>query len=284
MITFEAVKAHDSTAIRVARFEPPTKAIGVVQIIHGFGEGLAHYKEIATFFANSGYVCIVHDQRGFGEMPDMEPKQRQKARGIMPGYEYLLEDIKTLYQKINQWYPGLPVILYGHSMGGNIAINYLLKHSEHNMAILEAPWLRLYKPLPKLANSLARLIGKASSNVAISANINIDAISRDREVTNSRRTDGIYHTRMSLRLYSQVVEAGEYAIENAARISIPTLLLCPGGDTIVCPNAIREFAKGCDKNLVFVEYPEAYHCLHADINNAEVMAAMLDFCNERVGE
>ena len=284
MIKFESVATHDALTLRVARFEPPAKPIGVIQIIHGFGEGLIHYKEIASFFATNGYACIVHDQRGFGEMPDMSPKERRKGRGVVPGYDYLIEDIRTLRRKIDQWYPDVPVILFGHSMGGNLAANYLIRYADEALpyakAILEAPWLRLYKPLPKFATSVAQLVGRASAKLTISARINLDDISRNADITNGLRNDGVYHNRMSLRLYAEIVDAGEYVIENAAKISMPTLLLCPGADKIVCPKAIREFAEIAGENVRLMEFPDAYHCLHADTVYVEVMTAVMDFVRE----
>ena len=286
MIIYESIEAHDGISLRVARFEPQNKPVGIVHIIHGFGEGLAHYKEIAGFFVANGYACIVHDQRGFGEMPDMAPRQKKKARGVIPGYVYLLEDIKTLRSKIETWHPGVPVILFGHSMGANIAANYLLKYPDNKLqyskAILEAPWLRLHRPLPKFTTSLARLIGRASGKFTIQARLNLNDISRNTDIIKTLGNDGVYHNRMSLRLYAEVVEAGEYALTNAAKITLPTLLLCPGADKIVCPEAIREFSARAGKNVNLVEYPDAYHCLHADIVNVEVMATVLDFCGEGV--
>jgi len=278
---YDSVKAHDGVKIRVARFEA-IKPRGVVQIIHGFGEGLIHYIDVATFLSQNGYTCVIHDQRGFGEMSDLLQRQRRKARGVVPGYDYFIEDIKTVRNQINHWYPDLPVILYGHSMGGNIAANYLIRYGGSEKLILEAPWLRLCKPLPKFATVVAGFLGRLSEKIAIDAKVNIDHISRDPEVNHSRRTDGIYHTRMSLRMYAQVVKAGEYAITNAAKISVPTLLLCPGEDKIVCPDAIREFGSRANRNVEMVEYPGAYHCLHADIIKAEVIEKVLHFINTQI--
>ena len=298
MIKYESIKAHDGTAIRAARFEAQYELKGVIQIIHGFGEGLVHYKDVAGYFTDNGYACVIHDQRGFGEMPDMSTKQRHRARGVAPGYKYLLDDVNTVRRNIDVWYPDVPVILYGYSMGANIAACYLIKSaSEPNLGesgvsqlpndaqyakvILESPWLRLYKPLPKFTTLLARLIGKASGNVTISSSLNMDAISRNGDIAKNLRHDNVFHTRMSLRLYAEIVAAGEYVLENADKIVAPTLLLCPGADKIVCPKAIREFARRANANVMLTEYADGYHCLHADTINAEVMAAMLDFCSGR---
>jgi alpha-beta hydrolase superfamily lysophospholipase len=277
--TQEMIKMHDGVAIRVARFEPSNKPVKVIQIIHGFGEGIEHYEETAEFFVRNGYACVIHDQRGFGKMPDKTPAQKQKARGVTLGYEYFLEDIKTLREKIARWYPELPVVIFGCSMGGNITSNYLLKYpqEQYEKAILEVPWLRLYKPLSKFALMTARILGKISRKLAISSHLNLDDISRDKDKINGLKNDGIFHDRISFQLLTEILNAGEYAVSNATRIALPTLLLCAGDDKIVSSKAIREFADKANKNVTFIEYPGGYHCLHMDIIDAQVLDAMLAF-------
>nr|AGS51901.1 putative lysophospholipase [uncultured bacterium contig00002] len=91
------------------------------------------------------------------------------------------------------------------------------------------------------------------------------------------KADKIFHDRISLRLYAEITAAGEYAIKNAARITIPTLLLCAGSDKIVSVNAMREFCINAKENVTMLEYPDAYHCLRSDTGGNEVEEAMLDF-------
>jgi len=279
---YESLKAHDGAIIRVARFEPADVPVGVVQIVHGFGEGLTHYIGVAAFFTKNGYACVIHDQRGFGEMPHLSPKKRRRARGVVPGYKHLLEDVKTLRGKIERWYPNMPVILYGHSMGGNIAANYVLRRNEkpYTKAVLEAPWFRLYKPLSEFNASLAKVLGRISRRFTVASKLNLDDISRDADVIKNLRDDDVYHDRMSLRLYTEVAQAGEYALKNAMQIPVPTLLLCPGADKIVCPAAIREFSECENVHIKLVEFADSYHCLHSDINNAEVMGVVMEFIRE----
>ncbi|MCL2399153.1 MAG: lysophospholipase [Defluviitaleaceae bacterium] len=277
--TIEMITMHDNEPIQTARFDPQIEPKGVVQIIHGFGEYMGQYKEVAEFFVANDYACVFHEQRGFGDMPHKTQKQRKLERGLSPGYPYFLNDTKTIRNKIDNWYPNKDVFLFGHSMGGNIAINYLLENPNMNYkkAILEAPWLRLYKPLPGPAMSLVRLLGRISGKLAVSAKINPDHITRNKDIISALREDQIFHDRISLQLFAEIIDAGENALQNAAKFPIPALLLCPGMDKIVCPQAIRIFSEANPQKFTLLEYPDGYHCLHSDIINKEVMKAMLEF-------
>jgi len=283
-IKYKKINAHDGTSIRIALLTPEKKIQGVIQIIHGFGEGIKYYEDFAIFFAKEGYACVIHDQRGHGKMPDLISRQKQKSRGVVHSYEFLLKDIKNIRSEISKWYPNLPVILFGNSMGGNIVINFLLKEpreqyeGQYRKVILEAPWLRLYKPLPVHAVVAARYLGKISRKLAIKIHLKKDYISKNQEKIKRLKNDEIFHDRMSFRLFTEISDAGENAIKNASLITLPTLLLCAGEDKIVCPKAIKEFSENGNENIVFIEYLDGYHCLHADIINADVMDKMLDFC------
>jgi alpha-beta hydrolase superfamily lysophospholipase len=284
-LTYEMITACDGALIRTVRFEPDTEPaggpVGIIHILHGFGEGVEHYEDTAEFFTRGGYACVAHDLRGFGAMPDKTRRQRQAARGVTPGYDYFLEDLKTIRYKIDEWYPGLPSILFGFSMGGNISINYLLKYSQdqYKKVILVSPWLRLYKPLPGFVETIANCIGKISPKLTLCSRLNVRYISRDQEKMYRLKAYNIFHDRISFRMYAGISDSGEYAIQNAARITIPVLLLCAGEDKIVSPKAIREFSSNMNGNVTFIEYPGAYHHLHLDIISDEVLAEILSFCN-----
>jgi lysophospholipase len=268
--------------IRVMRVEPEDAPKGVVQFVHGFGEHIGMYDALAGFFAEHGYAFVIHDQRGHGEMRDKTPTQREKALGVVPSYVYFLTDITAIRQKIDDWFPDLPVTLAGLSMGGNIVANYLERMPAPRFvkAIIESPWLRLAKPLPGVVTEFARVVGSFTPNLAIPAGLNLDAITRDPGETEKMKTDPFYHGRISFKLYSQILDAGEYAIAHAAEIKLPTLLMTGTGDRIVSVDAIRELANNAGLNVTLVEYDGAFHALHQETNRAEVMSAMLAFCNK----
>ena len=143
-------------------------------------------------------------------------------------------------------------------------MSILLDLLDFTTVILEAPWLRLYRPIGSVSLALAKLLGRISPHLAMNTTLDKTHICRNEERTKSLETDGCYHNRISFRLITEITEAGEAAIKNAKKIKIPTLLLCPAADKIVCPNAIREFAQNANKNITTIEYPDGYHALRND--------------------
>ena len=278
---FSSVVTNDGMSLYVARYQPEVKPPAVIQIVHGFGESVCHYDEMAVYFAQNGFAVVMHDQRGHGEMPGLSASQRKKARGVAE-FALLLQDIKTIRMEISGWYKDTPVILLGHSMGGLIAAKYLLDFSqgEYTKAVFETPWLRLFKPLPTAAVSAIKLAGKLSGKIAINTGLDLNAISRDKGKVNTLRTDGIYHTRISLRLFGEITEAGKEVMNNPQKITIPALLLNAGRDRIVCPEAIRTFCDGSEENFRYIEYEDGFHNLHSDIIRGKVLEDMVGFCRE----
>lgn len=281
---YDMMVMRDGTLVRIARFEPETDLTGtpvsgVVQFVHGFGEHIGMYTDVARFFTSHGYALVVHDQRGHGSMPDKTPAKRAKALGVVPSYACFLSDITAIRRQIAAWYPGLPVALAGLSMGGNIVANYAerLPDAPYACVLIESPWLRLATPMPGIVTAFARIVGRLHPSLAISSRLDLDAVTRDPAQLAAMKADPLYHDRISLKLYAQVLDAGAYAIEHAADITAPTLLLCGTGDRIVSVEAIHELAAHAGPNLTLHEFPGAYHCLHADSNRQEVLDSMLAF-------
>ncbi len=278
----QMLQMQDAVPIKVARWEPQGPPMGVVQLLHGFGEHLQLYESLAEQLTRQGYACVTHDQRGHGEMPGLDERQCHRRFGIAPNYETFLSDIDTVRSHIDGWHPQLPVFLYGHSMGGNIALSYLLRRTQqrHQKVVLETPWLRLHeqeKQSPPMVRVAARVLGGISPKIVYPTKLNIDAISRDTQYVAQLRRDPLFHNRLSFRLITQIMDAGEAALANAQRLTLPTLLLCAGQDKIVCPQAIREFAAKAGPNVVLEEYPEGYHALHNDTNQSQVIDRVVSF-------
>lgn len=113
-------------------------ARAVVQVNHGLAEHAARYERFADFLAEHGFHSYAHDHRGHGftNAPDAPPGRF----GTPSGRDKVIADVAAIHGLIRAEHSGLPVILFGHSMGGLIALNYLLRHPEavHAAAIWNA--------------------------------------------------------------------------------------------------------------------------------------------------
>lgn len=277
-----SIKAIDDFDIRLATFESEN-SIGVVQIVHGFGEGIEYYDEIASYFVKHKYTVVMHDQRGFGKMPDIDKRKKRKTKGVIENYDWFLNDIESVAIYIEKKYVNIPKILYGFSMGGNISVNFLLKRpswqNKYKKYVIVAPWLENYKNANKYLKFISKQIGKISPNIKIRSYLNVARISHDVKRVFDLRDDGVFHDTISLRMFSQVQEAGDYAISNANKLNIETLLMIAGDDRIICNKAIRKFLYNTNKNVLYKEYDKAYHCLHFEREREKIMNDVIVFLN-----
>lgn len=98
----------------------------VVQVNHGLAEHAARYARFADFLAGHGIVTYAHDHRGHGFTT--APNAPAGRFGTPSGHDKVVADVAAIHDLIRSEQPGVPVVLFGHSMGGLIATSYLLKH------------------------------------------------------------------------------------------------------------------------------------------------------------
>lgn len=108
----------------------PAKGVaqGVVQINHGLAEHAGRYARFAAFLAARGFHAYAHDHRGHGHTT--APDAPLGSFGAEPAAEKVLADVLAVHQRIAADHPGLPVIVFGHSMGAMIALAFLTRHAE----------------------------------------------------------------------------------------------------------------------------------------------------------
>ena len=100
-------------------WEPDKKPKAVVALLHGLGEHIGRYAHVGEAFSNAGYAVMGFDLRGHGKSGGL--------RGHLPSVEAYMRDIDLLLEHVRARYPGLPVFLYGHSLGAILALTYGLR-------------------------------------------------------------------------------------------------------------------------------------------------------------
>jgi alpha-beta hydrolase superfamily lysophospholipase len=115
--------ASDGAKIFVYRWETdrqPPRA--VVQIAHGASEHSARYRRVAEQLTAAGYSVYANDHRAHGRTAADFGRFGVARPG---GWEAIVNDTHELTERIKQDHPGLPVVLFGHSMGSLIGQAYL---------------------------------------------------------------------------------------------------------------------------------------------------------------
>lgn len=107
------------------RFYEADAPKAVVKFIHGMEEYQDRYEPFAEYLREAGYTVVTADLRGHGKNAPVLSHIADKE-----GHLRLLEDEEVILDEIHGRWPGLPVILFGHSMGTIIARAFLQKHSE----------------------------------------------------------------------------------------------------------------------------------------------------------
>ena len=118
-------KSADGTKIVAYRWDPQGEQRAAVQLTHGMGEHAQRYDHVARALNKAGLVVYAQDHRGHGASADPDMYGNLGAGG----WKALVDDIGLLSANIRAEYPGLPLILLGHSMGSFAVQQYLLDHS-----------------------------------------------------------------------------------------------------------------------------------------------------------
>lgn len=92
----------------------------IVVIAHGLVEHGARYAEFAAFLASRGYHVYAHDHRGHGLTE--APGASRGRFAWRDGARLVRDDMLAVRDLAARTHPGLPIILFGHSMGGMIAL------------------------------------------------------------------------------------------------------------------------------------------------------------------
>lgn len=241
----------------------PTRAPrAVICLCHGWGEHSLRYVHWAERFVHQEYAFLSWDHYGHGQSPGQ--------RGHIPNYKVYMEEVNLAINKANEMFPGVPVVLYGHSMGGNIAINFALREiNPFRLLIATSPWIRLTKKQPAILNMAVKFLNKTIPAFPISAPLNPEGISHVPEEVHKYKTDPLNHGKITPRLVTVIAESGEYALANISRFKKPFLLLHGDEDPICSFKSSSEMAAK-SSTCSFIPFKHMYHELHNETYREEV--------------
>ena len=273
------IRAKDGAAIRAELYKDYVKNTkGAVVVSHGFGEHLRAYRRFANRLAEAGYAVFVFDQHGHGDLPSL------KMRGIIPSYQNFLDDLHSVSSEARLRFPGIPVALFGHSMGGNIVANYLLSRGQagYSCAVLESPWFGLYKNYSPITVGLAWVLGRLSPKIATVNKLSASDLTGDAARAGEYKKDVLYHNRISMRMFSGINKGCADALQGAGSIKIPLFIAAAAHDRVVSNEAIARFVSAAGPNVTSKEY-DCCHAIHNDTQSEALYRDTISFFDKHVG-
>ena len=108
-------------------YVPACEPKGIIQLIHGFGEHSRRYLHMIVAFMDAGYIVAADDHVGHGKTA---VENNTWGDWGHKGPHTMMEDEHTLTELVKKMYPGLPVFMFGHSMGSFIARDYIASYGD----------------------------------------------------------------------------------------------------------------------------------------------------------
>ncbi len=268
-------RSSDGLEMYSRDWSPAGTPKAAVALVHGLGEHIGRYTHVAEALTARGYALLGFDLRGHGKSGG--------RRGHTPSYDALLDDIAAFLAQVETRLPGRPRFLYGHSLGGNLVINYpLLRKPDLAGVIATGPWLRIaFAPPPALV-ALAKLMNAIAPGFAQNNRLDIHGLSHDAAVVTAYANDALVHDRISARMFLSLYTSGLWALEHAAEFPLPLLLMHGAEDPIVSAEASREFAERAGGNVTLKLWEGAYHEIHNEAVKPEVFKLMLAWLDQHL--
>lgn len=222
-----------------------------VLVVHGLGEHSGRYHELADGLVLRGFSVLAYDQRGHG--------RSEGTRGHAESVDQLVRDLEcataaadTLLGRDG------PPVLFGHSMGGLVALRYLDGGASQERpdndadpgrphlagAVVSAPWLTTLNGPGPVLRGVARMIDRVAPRAALKTRLKPDVLTRDPERAAAFLDDPLIHQRMSPHLFFSVERAQARVLSREEGWGLPVLMMVPDADGLVDPAPTRRLAEG----------------------------------------
>src|SRR3954449_13029944 len=253
---------------------PQGEPRAVIVLGHGASEHGGRYAWTGGQLNARGYAVYAIDHRGHGKSAG--------SRAVIDRMRNAVEDLHTLVERAQAAYPGRPLVLLGHSMGGAVAIAYTSEHEDALDALV------LSGPLAVLeaASPVQRVAGRVLSVVAPKlgvVGIDSSAVSRDPEVVKDYDADPLnYHGKLPARTVAELAKAIDGFPDAVAKFELPLLVMHGTADRLVpiaAGQMVADHAGSEDKT--WKPYEGLFHEILNEPERQQVLDDIADWLDAR---
>lgn len=279
--------------IHYCKWTPEGEIKGIVQIVHGIAEHVARYDGFASWLNTRGYLVVAEDHMGHGDS-----RSEDTVQGYFHGgWVAAVEDTYQLMKDTMAAHPGVPYVLFGHSMGSFMARTILCKYPDSGITaaiICGTGWQPTFA-LPALIRVMEGICRKEGEETASEkldsmifggynkafapARTPKDWLTRDEAVVDAYVADPGCGFVASCGLLRDMMQ-GIYYIQQKKHLTgmkkhLPVLFIAGGMDPVGAngkgvQQAAKEFKKAGMINVACKIYPDCRHEILNELNKQEV--------------
>ena len=187
------VRARDGLDLRAHLWPAVATSRAHLLLVHGIAEHAGRYQRVGTQLARAGITTHAYDQRGFGGSGG--------RRAYVDRWSQYHDDVEDRLAEVRSVAAGLPVVLDGQSLGGLIALGYVLADRPRplpDLLVLSAPAIDAVVPAWK--RRLADILAATVPRFAIANTFPKGALSSDPAVEAAYLADPLAVHRTTARL------------------------------------------------------------------------------------
>ncbi len=242
----------------------------VVCLLHGHGEHIGRYEHVMQHLNVHNISCVGFDFRGHGKSGG--------KRGHSPSMNQLLADVEEALKFVRLNHLDIPMYLFGHSFGGCVVLNYVLKKPVVELSgfVASAPWLALAFEPPKWKIKLGQIMASIFPKLTLASELNPNHLSKEKEVVEKYKSDPLVHSKISARFFQETVNAGTYVSQSSEEIKLQGLVYHGNADQIVSFQTTKDAANQSNQ-IEFHELDGVFHEPHNDLEKDEVLNLITKF-------
>ena len=260
------VRARDGPSLRTYRWAAAGAPIADLLLVHGIAEHAGRYQHVGTQLARAGIETHGYDQRGFGDSGG--------PRAYVDRWPQYHDDLEDRLADVRAAAGPLPVVLYGHSMGGLTALGYVVADPPRplpDLLVLSAP--AIDASVPAWKRRLADVLSRTVPRFAIANTFPKGGLSSDPAVEAAYAADPRAIHRTTARLGAALFREQDrvrVALAGIGPLPVPTYVVHGADDPIVPEWATRSLEGRANVTR------RVYEGLHHETHNEPSSAAVID--------
>ena len=267
------VDARDGTELFVRHWSAVGEPWGSVLLVHGLAEHSGRYEHVGRQLAAAGLAVEAYDQRGFGGSGG--------RRAFVERWSQNHDDLEDRLAAVRAAAGGRPVVLFGHSLGGLIALGYVVADPARplpDLLVLSAP--ALDSTIPGWKRAVARVLGSVAPTMSLKNDFDGAILSRDPAVGAAYLADPLNYHRTTYR-YGAAAIAEQARVRAAlSRLTVPTFVYHGEADRLVPTSASAPLA--VVPAVLRRTYPKLRHESHNEPEGPAIIADVIAWLRSNV--